>query len=143
MIRKTSLSKTMKKLVTKVSYLRHYLYNMHFFKFVTQTRETLRGCQYAVINYLFYLHTPLMNSTLLRKTLELSMTSHCSRQQIKFNFTSMKPAGIVIILVTAYQLSIPAEVNRSLLSRETLLVEKQAFLILLLCINSSAQKKKL
>ena len=56
-----------------------------------------------------------MNSTLLRKTLELSMTSHCSRQQIKFNFTSMKPAGIVIILVTAYQLSIAAVVNRNLI----------------------------
>ena len=69
-------------------------------------------CQYAAIDYLFYLHTPLMNSTLLRKSLELSITSHCSRQQIKFNFTSMKPAGIVIILVTAYQLSIAAVVNR-------------------------------
>ena len=88
---------------------------MHFFKSVRQTREILRGCQYAAINYLFYLHTPLMNSTLLRKTLELSMTRHCSRQQIKFNFTSMKPAGIVIILVTAYQLSIVAVVNRNLI----------------------------
>ena len=56
-----------------------------------------------------------MNSTLLRKTLELPMTSHCSRQQIKLNFTSMKPAGIVIILVTAYQLSIVAVVNRNLI----------------------------
>ena len=57
-----------------------------------------------------------MNSTLLRKTLELLMTSHCSRQQIKFNFTSIKPAGIVIILVTAYQLSIAAVVNRDLIA---------------------------
>ena len=56
-----------------------------------------------------------MNSTLLRKTLELSMTSHYSRQQIKFNLTSMKPAEIVIILVTAYQLSIAAVVNRNLM----------------------------
>ena len=56
-----------------------------------------------------------MNSTLLRKTLELSMTSDCLRQQIKFNFTSMKPAGIVIILATAYQLSIAAVVNRNLI----------------------------
>ena len=54
-----------------------------------------------------------MNPTQLRKTLELSVTSHCSRQQIKFNFTSMKPAEIVIILVTAYQLSIAAVVNRN------------------------------
>ena len=56
-----------------------------------------------------------MNSTLLRKTLQLSMTSHRSRQQIKFNFTLMKPAGMVIILVTAYQLSIAAVVNRNLI----------------------------
>ena len=56
-----------------------------------------------------------MYSTLLKETLELSMTSHCSRQQIKFNYTSMKPAGMVIILVTAYQLSIAAEVNRNLI----------------------------
>ena len=88
---------------------------MHFFKSVRQTREILRGCQYAVINYLCYLHKPLMNSTLLRKTLELSMTSHYSRQQIKFNLTSMKPAEVVIILVTAYQLSIVAVVNRNLI----------------------------
>ena len=82
-----------------------------------------------------------MNSTLLRKTLELSMTSHCSRQQIKFNFTSIKPAGIVNILVTAYQLSIAAVVNRNLIVRDALLVEKQTFLTLLLCFNLSAQKK--
>ena len=88
---------------------------MHFFKSIRQTREILRGCQYAVINYLFYLHTSLMNSTLLRKTLQLSMTSHYSKQQIKFNFTSMKPVEIVIILVTAYQLSIVAVVNRNLI----------------------------
>ena len=56
-----------------------------------------------------------MNSTLLRTTLELLMTSHYSRQQIKFNFTSMKPAGIAIILVTAYQSSIAAVVNRNLI----------------------------
>ena len=56
-----------------------------------------------------------MNSTLLRKTLELSMSSHCLRQQIKLNFTSMKPAEIVSILVTAYQLSIAAVVNRNLI----------------------------
>ena len=43
------------------------------------------------------------------------MTSHCLRQQIKFNFTAMKPAEIVIILVTAYQLSIAAVVNRNLI----------------------------
>ena len=90
---------------------------MHFFKSVRQTWEILGGCQYAVINYLLYLHISLMNSTLLRKTLELSMTSHYSRQQIKFNFTSMKPAGIVIILGTAFQLSIAAAVNHNLIDR--------------------------
>ena len=56
-----------------------------------------------------------MNSTLLRKILELSMISHCLRQQIKFDFASMKPAEIVTILVTAYQLSIAAVVNRNLI----------------------------
>ena len=56
-----------------------------------------------------------MNSMLLRKILELSMTSHCLRQQIKFNFTLIKPGGIVIILVTAYQLSIAVVVNRNLI----------------------------
>ena len=69
------------------------------------------------------------------------MTRHCSRQQIRFNFTLMKPAGIVIILVTAYQLSIAATVNLMLLSRKALLVEKQTFLTLLLCFNSSAQRQ--
>ena len=67
------------------------------------------------------------------------MTSHCSREQIKFNFTSMKPAGTVIILFTAYQLSNAAVSIVMLLSREALLVEKQTFLTLLLCFNSSAQ----
>ena len=34
---------------------------------------------------------------------------------MKFNFTLMKPAEMVIILVTAYQLSIAAVVNRNLI----------------------------
>ena len=57
--------------------------------------------------------------------------------QLYFNEASK----IVIILVTAYQISIAAVVNRILLTREALLVEKQIFLFLLLCFDSSAQRQ--
>ena len=88
---------------------------MHFFKSEDEQSEDFRRLSICCnkLSILSAHTTDKIYAT--KKTLKLSMTSHYSRQQIKFNLTSMKPAGIVIILVTAYQLSIAALIDRNLI----------------------------
>ena len=102
----------MEKLVTKFLYLRHYLYNMHFFKSVRQTfTRLLIRCNKLSILSAHTTDEPYATKKDIRTFNDQPLFETAS----KFNFTSMKPAGIVIILVTAYQLSIVAVVNRNLI----------------------------
>ena len=88
---------------------------MHFFKSVRQTWEILGGCQYAVINLsILSAHTTdelYATKKDIRTFNDHPLFETANKIQLYFDEASK----IVIILVTAYQLSIAAVINRNLI----------------------------